>query len=119
MVDATWSGPLADARGPIVAALRKLLDCPEVFRPFVIVQQGVGHTEDDVFVQFAGSTERGLLFDVPAQGIVTSPCVTPEDGATRAISSLRTQGVPAGSAVRVTFESTRDAPAGFRRPASA
>jgi hypothetical protein len=111
----TWAGPLADARGPIVSALRKLLDCPEVFRPFVIVQERASER----FVQFAGSTERGLLFDVPARGIVAEPCPSPEEGAALAITNLRAQGVPAGAVVLVTFESTRSVPTGGRQPAQA
>jgi hypothetical protein len=108
-----WSGYLADARGPIVSALRQLLDCPEVFRPFVIIQD----VSTDLFVQFAGSTERGLLFDVPTRDIVAVACPSPEEGAAQAIALLRDQGVPVGAVMRVTFESTRNAPG--RRPASA
>lgn len=88
----------------ICEALRNLLECPEARRPFVIVQD----VATNRFVQFAGSLERGLLFDVPACGIVAEPCDTPERGAVMAQANLRLQRVDEESMVRVTFESTRD-----------
>lgn len=104
----TWTGPLRDARAPIAAALGQLLSCPEVFRPFVIVETVRFHQ----FVQFAGSTERGLLFDVPALSIEAShnPVSDPEAGATIAVDTLRAMGVLDTVTVRVRFESTRSGP---------
>jgi hypothetical protein len=104
----TWTGPLRDALQPITAALRQLVECPEVFRPFVVIK-----SDDDPFVQFAGSTERGVLFDVPALHIVTQPCASPEAGATLAVRTLHDMGVLGDTPVHVTFDSTRGGP-GFR-----
>ena len=114
----TWTGPLRDALEPITAALRQLVDCPEVFRPFVLVQRLSDADREalpgcDRFVQFAGSTERGLLFDVPALLIRAQPCTSPEDGAKLAVRTLHDMGVLAETPVCVTFESTRGGP-GFR-----
>jgi hypothetical protein len=115
---------LTDAREGIMEAIRKLLDCPEVFRPFVIVEQVDGRR----FVQFAGSTERGLLFDVPALEIVAAQVVIgPTDdlavvGADLALAGLRKLGVEEQEIVRVLFESTGAVPAGLsgrRSPSSA
>ena len=121
--DVTWSGPLGDAREHVTQALQKLLDCPEVFRPFVVIEEanpdGSPSCFDGRFVQFAGLTERGLLFDVPALGILAEPCPTPIAGTLLAITNLTAQGVPTAAVVRVTFESTRDAPMRFKRPAQA
>jgi hypothetical protein len=97
-----WWGPLSNCSEPVLAALRQLLSCPEVFRPFVIVE-----VVDGAFVQFAGSTERGLLLDVPALGIKVQPCPTPEDGVNHVLVLLRKQGVPEDGIVRVRFESTK------------
>lgn len=88
----------------ICEALRNLLECPESRRPFVIIED----VATGRFVQFAGSKERGLLFDVPACGIVGEPCDTPERAAVMAQANLRLQRVADGALVRVVFESTRD-----------
>ncbi len=108
----SWRGPLKDCGEHVLAALRQLLSCPEVFRPFVIVE-----VPDGAFVQFAGSTERGLLLDVPPLGIVIQPCPTPEDGVNYVLALLRRQGVQENAMVRVRFESTGRAPG--RSPARA
>jgi hypothetical protein len=101
-----WKGPLTDCGDHVLAALRQLLSCPEIFRPFVIVEA----VDSDAFVQFAGSTERGLLLDVPTAGIKIQPCPTVEDGVTHTLVLLRDQGVPEDGMVRVRFESTGRAP---------
>ena len=122
-----WWGPLTDCGEHVLAALHQLLSCPEIFRPFVVVEvmgsgmyvrgagafvQFAGSTERGAgaFVQFAGSTERGLLLDVPALGIKVQSCPTPEDGVNYVLTLLRKQGVPETGVVRVRFESTRKAP---------
>jgi hypothetical protein len=111
-----WQGPLSDCVEPTREALRQLLACPEAFRPFVIVEsrpfptEGALPGEEGPFVQFAGSTERGLLLDVPALGIVAVPCPTPEEGARQVLALLRKQGMREDGEVRVRFESTRRAP---------
>jgi hypothetical protein len=104
---------LARASVSISHALECLLKCPEIFRPFVVVEV-IGA---DRFVQFAGSSERGLLFDVPALGIVASPQPTLADAVQLTIETLRRLGAKDEDMVRVTFESTRNAPG--RRPGSA
>jgi hypothetical protein len=110
-----WRGPLSDCAEPTRKTLRLLLTCPEAFRPFVIVE-GVPF-EDGPFVQFAGSTERGLELvflgqdrcarpDMSALGIVAVPYSTPEEGASQVLALLRKQGVREDDEVRVRFEST-------------
>jgi hypothetical protein len=101
-----WQGPLKDCGEHVLAALRQLLLCSEVFRPFVVVKA----IDSNTFVQFAGSTERGLLLDVPALNIYVHPCPTPEDGVNHVLVLLRNQGVPEDEVVHVEFESTRRAP---------
>jgi hypothetical protein len=109
----TWSGPLDESAPHLMAALQQLLDCPEVFRPFVILRD----LSTNLFVQFAGSTERGLLFDVPALGIVTLQIPTVAEAVNDALAAMRAQGVPGQGIVQVTFESTRNAPG--KNPAKA
>lgn len=97
-----WTGPLIESREPIRAALRALLNCPEVFRPFVVIE-AVEHPQ---FVQFAGSTERGLIFDVPALDITLMPVISADDGVEIAFNTLRKMKLDDRARVRVRFEST-------------
>lgn len=80
---------LIEAQKPIQDALERLLGRSEARHPFVIVSK-VGCP--GVFVRFAGSRERGLIFDVPARNIAT-PVLTPLDGAMAAVSMLQDMGV--------------------------
>lgn len=108
-----WWGPMRDSAPHILSALRQLVSCPEVFRPFVLVEvmgAAMYVRRAGVFVQFAGSEERGILFDVPALNIVVEPLATPEAGVDAALAGLRAQGVPEDAVVRVRFESTRGGP---------
>lgn len=104
-----WCGPLKDCGEHVLAALRQLVSCPEVFRPFVVVEVMGSHMYvrgAGAFVQFAGSTERGLLLDVPSLGISVQPCPTPEDGVNHVLVLLRKQGVLEDGILRVRFDST-------------
>lgn len=69
----------------IRASLESMLATPESQRPFVVVQDIV----TERFVQFCGSPERGVLFDVPALGIIAEPCRHVADGVERALATLR------------------------------
>ncbi len=72
--------------GPLIrASLESMLATPESQRPFVVVQD----TVTKHFVQFCGSLERGVMFDVPALGIVADPCRNVADGVERALDTLR------------------------------
>jgi len=95
-----WFGSIDDAYNQILLALRSLLDCPKVFHPFVVIDSG------ERSVQFAGSEERGLLFDVPRLGIVAAPIGSAEEGALTAVAALRLMDVIGN--VTVAFESTRN-----------
>ena len=57
---------LLTAAAPVIEdALRRLLQTPKSVRPFVIIEE----LSSKKFVQFAGSDEEELLFDVPSIGI--------------------------------------------------
>jgi hypothetical protein len=80
---------LSEAETPIRQALERLVAKEEALHPFIIVEK-VGRP--DLFVQFAGSRQRGLLFDVPALRIVLEK-TTPKEGAFRATAELIVLGV--------------------------
>lgn len=75
---------LSEAEEPIRQALERLVEKDEGLHPFVIVDK-VGRP--DVFVQFAGSRSRALVFDVPLMRI-SAETTTPEAGAARAVAVL-------------------------------
>jgi len=94
---------LSDARPAVASALRHLLETPEATRPFVVIEEADGER----FVQFAGSKERGLLFDVPALGIAVSPVPgnEPALAALVALDTLQLQlGVAPDALVNVCFD---------------
>jgi len=76
---------LRDVAPLIQYALESMTATPEPLRPFVVVQDTVTRR----FVQFCGSLERGVLFDVPVLGIVADPCPTVAEGVQRALDTLR------------------------------
>lgn len=75
---------LKDVELVLRSSLQSMLATPESQRPFVVVQDMV----TERFVQFCGSLERGVMFDVPALGIVAEPC-TVSEGVQRALDTLR------------------------------
>lgn len=102
-----WRGPLSESATHIRQALDSLIECPETFRPFVVIACG------DIFVQFCGSMDRGICFDVPALGIVADYGTAIHDvdaGVALALDGLRRQGLGDDARLHVTFESTHDAP---------
>jgi hypothetical protein len=60
---------LKDARPEIAAAIGRMLEKPRAHRPYLVITDTVTGT----FVQFCGSDQEPLLFDVPVLGIVGRP----------------------------------------------
>lgn len=54
---------LAHAQSEIEEALRRMMAMPKIVKPFVVIEELGGAAR---FVQFAGSEEETILFDVPA-----------------------------------------------------
>lgn len=75
---------LATAVPVIEAALKRLLEKPKAHRPFVIIEVA----GSDVFVQFTGSDQEQLVFDVPAWSL-TYRVLDPEAGALLACTCLQ------------------------------
>ncbi len=76
---------LKDAHSNIIAALTRLLDKPGYKRPYVVVTDAV--TEH--FVQFAGSRDEPLTFDVPQLALSEHIDKAPLAGADAAMGVLR------------------------------
>lgn len=86
---------LGDSEWSISKAVERLLEKDEGIHPFVVIHQAGNET---VFVQFAGSKQRRLIFDVPREGIVARP-TTLAEGPGLAIWSLSRQGVRADDSI--------------------
>jgi hypothetical protein len=98
---------LSEAEEPIRQALERLLEKEEDRHPFVVIEK-VGRP--DIFVQFAGSRKRELVFDVPRLRIVLEK-TTPELGARRAVTTLATPfGIRPDERVLVREEEDQDPP---------
>jgi hypothetical protein len=97
---------LLSAAEPVIEeALALLMQKPRSVRPFVVIDM---LADKKRFVQFAGSTEEELLFDVPALQISTR---FPDSGSFQAHAKMallvltERLGVPATATLRITTES--------------
>jgi hypothetical protein len=97
---------LSEAEEPIRQALERLLEKEEDRHPFVVIEK-VGNP--DIFVQFAGSRKRELVFDVPRLRIVLEK-TTPELGARRAVTTLAGAGIRPDERVLISEEEDQDPP---------
>jgi hypothetical protein len=92
---------LGEVEPLIRASLESMLATPESQRAFVLVEDIV----TERFVQFCGSLERGVMFDVPALGIVAEPCRNVTDAVERALATLRGPlALPEQAALVVVFD---------------
>lgn len=101
---------LAHAHAELEGALGRLRQQPESMKPFLIVEE-LGQEQRKRFVQFAGSTERGLLFDVPSLGI-SYHLPDPDNFVAAARLALETLsdrlGVSKAASVRITESASPD-----------
>ena len=79
---------MAFSQAPIEEALQRLRQKPARMRPFGIIETVI---PPRAFVQFAGSAEEGLRFDVPSCNIIAQS-IDPDDYASAARLALDTLG---------------------------
>ena len=100
---------LSEAETPIRQALERLLEKDKSTHPFVVVNK-VGRP--DVVIQFAGSRQQPICFNVPLLGIAVEP-MTPGAGAARAVDTLEfSLGVARNE--RVVIHEEEDSPSPWR-----
>lgn len=85
---------------PLTDALRRMIERPEMLRPFVVVDV----VEKETFVQFCGSAERPFRFEFPEgdMAFMFSPETPPEAAAVFAVHFLtRNLSLDPGLEVRI------------------